>query len=68
LSRPAQLVRETSSFVDAWRILRENGIPTEYDLEKAILEYSRVTGKDPKVLTAEEIIEIKTKLWRTIRR
>ncbi len=68
LSRPAQLVKETSSFADAWRILRENGIPTEYDLEKAILEYSRMTGKDPKALTAEEIIEIKTKLWRTIRR
>jgi len=68
LSRPAQLVRETSSFIDAWRILRENGIPTEYDLEKAILEYSRRTGKDPKSLAAGEIIKIKENLWKTIKR
>ncbi len=67
ISKPAQLVRNTESFVEAWRKLRENGIATEYDLENAILEYSRRAGKDPRRLSASEIIRIKNHLWKTVK-
>ncbi len=67
ISRPARLVRNTGSFIEAWRRLRENGIATEYDLENSILEYSRRAGKDPRRLSAGEIMMIKNHLWKTIK-